>query len=154
MATPVPQAHNESLSVLTETFPQDQHGKKHSICRVPSHGKLNAVLMSILREDGTSRQLGSLWDKLLPNLCTVTCKATCTVSRAVSSWWAKIQRETWICTKKAAQVCANEKMDVLNHWIMELVRLNGPLETSKYNNLLRLPEQVAQGSVQSSFEIP
>lgn len=83
-------------------FPSTNTGRRHSTCGVPSHGKLNAALMSILREDWMSRQLGTLWDKLLPNLCSVTCKATCTVSRAVSSCWAKIQGETWICTKKGS----------------------------------------------------
>lgn len=80
-------------------FPRINTGKRHSTCRVPSHGKLNAALMSIFREDWKA---GS-WAPCEISFCQTSAQSPAkppAVSRAVSSCWAKIQRETWICTKK------------------------------------------------------
>lgn len=82
-------------------FPRINTGRRHSTCGVPSSWETECCFDEHLDRRLDEQDLGTLWDKLLPN-CIVTCKATCTVSRAVSSCWAKIQREAWICTKKGS----------------------------------------------------
>lgn len=108
-----------------EHLPRINSGSRCFTWGEPSHEKMNAVFISFLKGGWQSKQLGTLWDKLLPSHCTVTCKATCMVSRAVSRCWAEIQWETWICTKKAAKGFANKNTGVLNHRITELLRLDG-----------------------------
>jgi len=108
-----------------EHFPRINTGGRHTTCREPSHEKVNAVFTSILKGGWKSKQLGTLRDKLLPSHCTVICNSNCTFSGAVRRCWAEVPWERWICTKKAAQVCANKNMGVLNLRIAELLRLDG-----------------------------